>query len=160
MDQAPGLQRFRDEVESKLPALVEELLECAPHRRGIDRAPAAAGIYLYSEGDRHLYVGRTRDLSRRWGDHTQPKKGINSAALAFNIAKRDAAAAGINVETGRDLLAGDPAFAALFVAAKARVRQMDYRYVRVDSPVLSTVGEVYAAVVLGTEGDFNAFETH
>jgi hypothetical protein len=160
VDQSVGLQRFRDEVESALPALVDALLACPPHRRGIDRVPRAPGIYLYSEGPAHLYVGRTRDLARRWGDHTQPAKGINSAAFAFNIAKREAAASGVDVSAPRDALALDPVFAARFGAAKMRVREMDYRFVRVDSPVLSTVGEVYAAMLLGTEGDFNAFETH
>jgi hypothetical protein len=160
MDQQKGLARFRADIESRLPSLVDDLLACPPHRRGADSAPKAPGIYLYSEGPRHLYVGRTRDLARRWGDHTQPAKGINSASFAFNIAKRDAAEAGAVVSCARETLASDPMFAAAFIAAKQRVRMMDYRFVRVDSPLLSTVGEVYAAVVLGTEGDFNAFETH
>lgn len=118
------------------------------------------GIYLYSEGDMHLYVGRTRDLSRRWGDHTAPSQGINSASFAFNIAKRAAKSAGLDISIARGPLALDPVFKQAFTDAKARVRAMDYRFVRVDSPILSTVGEVYAAIVLGTEGDFNAFETH
>lgn len=159
VDQSLGLERFRNEVEARLPDLVEEMLRCQPHRRGIHYAPKVAGLYLYSETDRHLYVGRTRKLARRWGDHTQPGQGINTAAFAFNIAKREAAAACVNVAVSRNALAGIPTFAAAFVRAKARVRDMDYRYVEVASPLLSTVGEVYAAMVLGTEGDFNAFET-
>lgn len=122
--------------------------------------PSVAGIYLYSENAMPVYVGRTRDLRRRWANHTQPSSGINSAAFAFNIAKRAAAAQGTDVTVPRRTLATDPVFAAAFIQAKARVRAMEYRFVRVDSPVLSTVGEVYAAMVLGTEGDFNAFETH
>ena len=160
MDQQQGLERFRAEVESKLPELVEGLVACAPHRRVADRAPNAPGIYLYSEGDRHLYVGRTRDLSRRWADHTRPSSSINSASFAFNIAKRETAKEGINVGIARLQLAAHPIFERAFVDAKARVRAMAYRFVRVDSAVLSTVGEVYAAMVLGTEGDFNEFETH
>jgi len=160
MDQQQGLERFRAEVESRLPDLVEELVSCAPHRRVVDRAPTTPGIYLYSEGDRHLYVGRTRDLSRRWADHTRPSSSINSASFAFNIAKRATAKEGVNVAIARLQLAVHPVFERAFIDAKARVRAMDYRFVRVDSAVLSTVGEVYAAMVLGTEGDFNEFETH
>lgn len=160
MDQRAGLERFRTEVESRLPRLVEELVGCVPHRRGVDRAPSAPGIYLYSEPGREMYVGRTRDLSRRWADHTRPSSSINSASFAFNIAKREAAALGVNVAISRSRLVANSSFAAAFAAAKARVRTMKYRFVRVDSPVLSTVGEVYAAIVLGTEGDFNEFETH
>lgn len=154
-----GLQRFRDEVESKLPDLVAELLACPAHRRGLDRAPKLPGIYLYSEGGRPMYVGRTRNLAARWGQHTQPSSGIDSAAFAFNIARRQVQAA-VGSQVSRKGLAADPAFAAAFLEAKARVRGMDYRYVIVESPVLSTVGEVYAAIALGTEGDYNAFETH
>lgn len=160
MDQQEGLQRFRKEVERRLPDLVEKLVACAPHRRGADQAPNAPGIYLYSEDDRQLYVGRTRNLSRRWADHTRLSSGINSASFAFNIAKRAAVAHGVDVAIARSQLAVEPVFAGAFIEAKARVRAMDYRFVRVDSPVLSTVGEVYAAMVLGTEGDFNEFETH
>jgi hypothetical protein len=160
VDQQEGLERFRMEVESQLPGLVDELVACAPHRRGVHRAPRAPGIYLYSEDDRWMYVGRTRDLARRWADHTRPSSSINSASFAFNIAKRAAVARGVNVASGRSQLAVEPTFASAFIEAKARVREMDYRFVRVDSPVLSTVGEVYAAMVLGTEGDFNEFETH
>jgi hypothetical protein len=160
VDQQEGLERFRTEVEGRLPGLVEELVACAPHRRGVDQAPTAPGIYLYSEDDQQMYVGRTRDLSRRWADHTRPSSGINSASFAFNIAKKAAAAHGEDVAIARSRLAVEPVFARAFVEAKARVREMDYRFVRVDSPVLSTVGEVYAAMVLGTEGDFNEFETH
>ncbi len=160
MDQQTGLARFRKEIESKLPALVDELLACPPHRRAFDRAPKQPGIYLYSDGGRHLYVGRTRNLASRWGQHTAPSSGINSAAFAFNVAKRQAEAAGVDVTVARQALAQDAVFAAAFADAKAAVRAMDYRYVVVTSPVLSTVGEVYAAMLLGTEGDYNLFETH
>ena len=47
-----------------------------------------------------------------------------------------------------------------FLAAKIRVRSMEFRYVVVPEPALSTVFEVYASIALGTEGDFNLFETH
>jgi hypothetical protein len=37
---------------------------------------------------------------------------------------------------------------------------MDFRVVEIEDPALSTIFEVYASIVLGTEGDFNLFETH
>ena len=37
---------------------------------------------------------------------------------------------------------------------------MDFRFVAIDDPALSTVFEVYVAIAPGTAGDFNLFETH
>ena len=54
----------------------------------------------------------------------------------------------------------DPRFMVEFVAAKARVDAMDFRWVEVETPAVSAVFEVYAALELGTEGAFNRFETH
>ncbi|MCW3001924.1 MAG: hypothetical protein JWQ20_1222 [Conexibacter sp.] len=156
-----GLARFREEVEAHLPGLLEELVACPVHRRGVGApAPADPGVYLYSEADVPRYVGRTRDLRARWGQHTRPSSGQQSAPLAFNIAKREAARDEVDVKLPRTVLAADPRFVEHFTRAKARVRAMDYRFVRIDDPNLSTVFEVYAAICLETEGDFNLFETH
>ena len=37
---------------------------------------------------------------------------------------------------------------------------MDFRVIEVEDPAVSTIFEVYAALALGTEGEFNLFETH
>jgi hypothetical protein len=37
---------------------------------------------------------------------------------------------------------------------------MDFQLIEIADPVLSTIFEVYAAVALETEVDFNLFETH
>jgi hypothetical protein len=123
-------------------------------------APAVAGVYLFSEGGDHRYVGRTRNANRRLGEHTRPSSPENSAPFAFNIARRDAAAAGLEVGGPRKLVATHADFEQYFVAAKERVRAMDFRVVEIEDPAVSTIFEVYASVVLGTEGDYNLFETH
>lgn len=122
--------------------------------------PAVAGVYLFSEDDGHRYVGRTRDANRRLGEHTRPSSPENSAPFAFNIARRDAAAAGLAVDGPRTVVAVRPDFVPYFIAAKERVRAMDFRVVGIEDPALSTIFEVYASIVLGTEGDYNLFETH
>lgn len=56
---------------------------------------------------------------------------------------------------------GPPGFEELFAAAKRRVRTMDFRVVKIkDDATTSTIFEVYASIALGTEGEFNLFETH
>lgn len=37
---------------------------------------------------------------------------------------------------------------------------MDYRFVTIEIPAVSAIFEVYASMALGTEGEFNLFETH
>ncbi len=47
-----------------------------------------AGIYLFSEGDEHQYVGRTNTLRTRLQNHCRPSSGHNSATFAFRIARQ------------------------------------------------------------------------
>ena len=60
----------------------------------------------------------------------------------------------------RRVIATRPGFDGYFAAAKRRVRAMDFRFVKIEVPSVSTIFEVYASLALGTEGEFNLFETH
>jgi hypothetical protein len=159
-DERRALRRFR-EIEQQLPDLLHALLACKSHWRAVRPAvPHVAGVYLFSEEGCHRYVGRTRNCNRRLGEHTRPKAKENSAPFAFNIAKRAAIEAGLQIVGTRADIAAHPGFERHFSAAKQRVRAMEFRFVSIDEPVVSTVFEVYAAIALKTEGDFNLFETH
>ncbi len=57
-------------------------------------------------------------------------------------------------------VAAQIAFSEKFGMAKQRVRGMEFRFVAISNPALSTIFEVYASIALGTEGDHNLFETH
>jgi hypothetical protein len=61
-------------------------------------------------------------------------------------------------EGSRAALAADPEFAAAFSKAKARVREMELRYVGETDPLRQALLEIYVAVVLRTP--YNNFETH
>lgn len=171
-DQAEARARFRRLLNELEPGL-RELLACPPHSR--DRksgaphipVPSTAGVYLFSENGEHRYVGRARNLNRRFGQHVAPKSRHNQAAFAFNIAKREAEGAGfVAADVKRGALDANPAFnARFFTPAKSLVRSMEFRFVLFDgdapdADALSTVFEVYASMRLGTEGDFNLFATH
>lgn len=156
-----GARRFA-EILGQLEPLLDTLLACPPHSR--NRRPAVpheSGVYLFTEEDNHRYIGRAKDLNIRFGQHVAPKSPQNQAAFAFNVAKRDAEAAGLDVVRTREALAADPQFDdRFFASAKQQVRAMEFRFVRLADDSLSTIFEVYVSLLLGTEGDFNLFATH
>ncbi len=155
-----ALARFR-EIEQELPNLLSALLDSRAYTRGtLPAVPKVSGVYLFTEEGVHRYVGRTRNANRRLGEHTRPKSPHNSAPFAFNIAKAEATTKGLNVTGTRKEISLLPDFISLFTSAKQRVRDMEFRIVRVADATLSTVFEVYASIALGTEGEFNLFETH
>ena len=150
-----------EELVAQLPHLLDELRACPPHFVGErPTVPRVSGVYLFSEGGRPLYVGRTRDCHRRLADHTRPSSRENSAPFAFNLARRDLDDGGSRVTGTRAELAAQLAFSQRFATAKQRIRRMEFRFVAIGDPALSTIFEVYASIALGTEGDYNLFETH
>lgn len=159
-DHEAALARFH-EVQAQLPGLLEQLLGCDAYSRNYrPPAPKLAGVYLLTEAGVHRYVGRTRNFNRRFGEHVAPKSTANKAAFAFNIAKFDAIAAGLAVVGTRDQIVALAGFDEHFTAAKQRVRAMEFRCVEINDPAVSTIFEVYVAIALHTEGEFNLFETH
>lgn len=157
-----ALVRFR-EIERRLPSLLDELLDCRAYRRDERPAvPADEGVYLFSEEGVHRYVGRTRHVNRRLGQHIWESSGENSAPFAFNIAKTEANRAGAGNEFvgTRAEVAAHPDFEPYFLTAKQRIRAMDFRFVKVSEPATAAIFEVYAAIALATDGEFNLFDTH
>jgi len=120
--------------------------------------PKAAGVYLFSDSN-PVYVGQTRNLRARLRTHTTSSATENQASFAFLIAKANAGTAGIDLRRARKVLEADPHFAKHFQAAKARVAQMNVRWIELDDPIERTLFEVYAALALDTVA-FNSFETH
>jgi hypothetical protein len=58
----------------------------------------------------------------------------------------------------RKALQADPAFAAAFDEAKARIRKMDLRFVEEHDPLKQALLEIYVSIVLATP--YNDFNTH
>jgi hypothetical protein len=118
-------------------------------------------VYLFSENEKNLYVGRTRHLRQRMRHHSIPSSRHNQAVFAFRLA-REATGRVIAAYTGdgrRALLAAnDPAFVAAFTSAKGRIRAMQLRYVEETDPLRQALLEIYASIVLATP--YNDFNTH
>lgn len=146
-----------------LPALLTELKACPPAIRSelAKRIPKnTPGIYAFYYDGQPVYVGRTRDLRRRLGEHGRKGSSHYSASFAFLRARRAAEAAGHTAGLAglsRGKLATHEVFGPLFVAEKATVAGMTVRWVRAGNPVTQALLEVYAALELVTP--FNSFET-
>jgi hypothetical protein len=120
----------------------------------------AAGIYLFSEANQHVYVGRSNRLRSRLQEHSRPSSDRFNATFAFRIA---CAQTGQQVATykknaSRANLMHTPVFRDAFIAAKQRVRKMLIRFVEENDPVRQALLEIYAAVALKTP--YNDFDTH
>ncbi len=118
------------------------------------------GIYLFSDGDQHLYVGRSNRIRKRLQDHCRPSSRHNAATFAFRIARKKTSSleAAYSKKGSRDELERDPEFGSAFKEAKARVRAMDIRYVEEKDPIRQAILEMYVALALETP--FNDFDNH
>ncbi|HEY1774686.1 MAG TPA: GIY-YIG nuclease family protein [Solirubrobacteraceae bacterium] len=154
-----AVPEFQAAVE-QMPSLLADL-RLAPSHRVADhpRIPASPGIYLFSQRDRPVYVGQSRNLRTRLRQHTWERSRENAASFAFNIAKRDAVAAGVDIKRWRRVLEADPAFIPHFVDARASVAAMTVQFIELADPVVRTLFEVYVALALRLD-EFNSFETH
>lgn len=153
-------EAFKQYAESLHPSF-ERLMEMRPAKiANLPRPLPKKCVYLFSERDRHLYVGRTRQLRSRLRQHSIPAAGHNQAVFAFRLAREATGRteAAYTTAGSRVALTKDPDFAAAFDQAKARVREMDVRLVEEPDPLRQALLEIYAAVVLQTP--YNDFETH
>jgi hypothetical protein len=152
---------FTWHVEALQPKF-ELLLAMAPVKpTALPREVPKAGVYLLSEGDRHLYVGRSNGIRRRIGRHCLAWATHRMAALAFRLAREATGNLVASYKKGEGSRAGlmeNEAFVQAFTAAKARIRAMDLRFIEEKDPIRQTLLEVYVAVVLATP--YNDFDTH
>jgi hypothetical protein len=153
--------KFARLVESLAPKL-EELLAQTPLRYGkLPRNMAQSGVYLFTEGGRHLYVGRSNSLRGRYGRHCRPGATYRQAAFAFQLAREVTGRTVPAYRPGSESRSGlmlNPVFAAAFTSAKERIRGMDYQFVGEADQTRQALLEIYCAVVLGTP--YNDFGTH
>lgn len=149
------------EVVATLDHSLRRLLASEPSVVGaLPKHMPEAGIYLLSEGTKHLYVGRSKNIRRRLSRHSRLGATHRMAAFAFRLAREATGRmrASYKTEGSRAELMKDPEFVAAFDAAKKRIREMHVRFVEEPDPVRQTVLEVYVAVTLETP--YNDFDTH
>ena len=130
-------ETFRRFVETLSPSFQRLMASPAVTVANLPMNIPAAGIYLFSEVDRHLYVGRTNSIRKRLQSHCQPGSGHNSATFAFRLARKLTGnlQATYKGEGSRADLEKDPDFRKVFIAQKERVRSMNVRYVLEVNPM-------------------------
>ena len=108
------------------------------------------GVYLFSDGERHLDVGRTNTLRKRLKNHCRPGSTHFLATFAFRLAREATGnlRASYTAKGSRAALLLDPAFAQAFLDAKSRLRQLQVRYVEEAGTIRQCLLEVYVAFVL------------
>jgi predicted GIY-YIG superfamily endonuclease len=151
---------FRAFTENLHPKF-EALMRMNPVKGILPHEVRGSGIYLFSEGERHLYVGRTRDVRRRYGQHSRPSSKHNTAPFAFKLAREETGNLAADYTAGgrgRLALSAETEFSAAFSRALARVRNMEFRFVAEPDPTRQCLLEVYVSVVHGTP--YNDFDTH
>ena len=144
-----------------LPERLDTLLACSPLApSSLPRGFSGAGVYLFSEAGRHLYVGRSDDLRCRIQTHVRPSSKRGQAAFAYRLAREIAGITEVSYKKLRpeeDWSLLEP-FRSAFPASKERIRKMELRVVSEADPVLQTLLEVYVAISLDTP--YNDFDNH
>ena len=127
----------------------------------VDTAPMhtpQGGIYLFSAGDEHLYVGRTkRNIRDRLKDHVST---ADDCPFAWHLARESTSQqkASYRRECSRSHLLSLPAFKRAYEDAKRRIRSMHVRYVGEPEPLRQALLEIDVAVA--TNAKHNDFDTH
>ena len=153
-------EQFRLHIESLHP-LFEALLNSKPFQFvSLPKTLPKAGVYLFSDGEQHLYVGRTNSFRKRLQQHCRPSSSHNSAPFAFRLAReaRSISQATYKTQGSRAHLLQDPDFSLAFVDAKTRLRTMNIRVVEECNPLRQALLEMYVAVTL--VAPYNDFDNH
>ena len=151
---------FKRLIDSLEPSF-RQLIEMEPVRIGnLQQNMPNMGIYLFSERDRYLYVGRSNRLRARLNEHCRNSSRHNSAPFAFRITREvmGRKKASYRTEGSRPQLEQDPEFREAFQRAKQRIRRMGIRFVEERNPLRQALLEMYVSIALHTP--FNDFDTH
>jgi hypothetical protein len=150
-------QAFERVVDALHPKF-EALMKSPPVSDRADVPAGTRGIYLFSDGPRHLYVGRSNDIRKRHRGHCRASP--NSAAFAMRLARQ---ATGLKRDYRPGLgnvkqLVKNAVFKQALDDAVEAVSQMSFRFVAEDDPTRQALLEIYVSVVLATP--HNDFDNH
>lgn len=143
---------------AQMEPLLVKLKACPPETFATRKKLPDRGIYVFYEGDKALYVGRSNQIWQRIQTHGREGATYNQATFALRLLAKE-----YNLEIGhrapadRSQIAGE--YAEEFRGQKRRVRRMTLRAVAVTDDTASYFFEAYAILALGTT-EFNKFEPH
>ncbi len=145
--------QFQQAVDSLEPSF-RELMEMPPV--SVNRLPInipGPGVYLFSEGDSHLYAGRAARIKERVRQHCRESSSPSLATFAYRLATQVTGLAPIpgSPNSSRSSLLGYSEFAKAFLEQKKRIEVMQLRYVSQPDPIRQALLEMYVAITLNTE---------
>lgn len=153
--------KFFAHIET-LKAQLDRLLGMTPVKATeLPKTMSCKGVYLFSEGNKHLYVGRSNNIKKRIKDHSIQSATANKAAFAFLLARKETGNLNATYKKGagsRKALMEDGSFVKDFETSKARIQKMDVRFIEENNPVRQALLEIYVAVEHSTP--YNDFENH
>jgi hypothetical protein len=79
--------KFASHVEALRPQLVRLLAMQPVTPVSLPTKMFKRGVYLLSDGEQHLYVGRSNDIKKRIDRHSRPGATHRMAAFAFRLAR-------------------------------------------------------------------------
>lgn len=148
-----GNEKF-DRIVAKMPILLRLLESQSPI--GIDNIRITQvpqkGVYIFFEGNKPIYVGRSNRLKERLKEHSQRSSDRYSATLAFRIAKQNTSALRTKErkQTNAQLMENRD-FVEEFEAAKDRIARARIRFIEIEDQIEQAMFEIYASLTLDTE---------
>jgi hypothetical protein len=154
-------EKFREHIES-LDEKYQNLMNMAPLTIGGLEGPGpTGGVYLFSEGKKHIYAGRTkRSIHERLKEHVGKSR---DCPLAKRITRKKTDKKKRSDGTwdalfkDKNLYPSGENFEEIYEESKNRIKRMDVRYVEETDPIKQALLEIYVAVVENTE--YNDFTT-
>ena len=152
--------KFR-ELADRMPSCLQSLLEqplIAIDDIGITKVPQK-GVYVFFEGNKPIYVGRSNGLKKRLKEHSQRSSDHYGATLAFRIAKQNTSTLQKKErkQTNEQLMENRD-FVGEFEAAKDRIARTKIRFIEIEDQIEQAMFEIYVHLALNTR--YNDFRTH
>ena len=145
-------------ILAQMERLLAKLKACPPETFATRNKLPDRGVYVFYEGEKALYVGRSNQIWKRVQTHGRRGATQEQASFAFRLLAKK-----YNLEmghgTGADRNQKAREYAEEFRGQKQRVRRMTVRAVAITDDTASYFFEAYAILALGTTA-FNKFEPH
>jgi hypothetical protein len=165
-----GKADWAKRVTRQLPVLLDRLLESEVYGLGVDqsRPPRTHGVYLLTENNRPVYVGRTglaerarRDREGHSNFEERKSHAVarhSSGTSAYHLTCERFREQGKELAGSRDANCARPEFMSEFRRQRTRVEAMEFRVVEIDDDLVATVFVAYAATVLRVPQSFAPVE--
>lgn len=153
-------ERFEKLVKN-FPIQLTYLIESIPYKYEdlVKMTLPERGIYLFSQGQIHLYVGRTQKfIKKRIQAHV--RKSVKDSPFAFKLAreKTELNKPDYKGHNTRKKLNMNEKFLNAYYKSKDEIKEMDIRFIEMNDPYEQALFEIYVHVVLNTK--YNDFDTH